>query len=73
MFNETHRFFKIELTGKDTIWGSVEADMCKQHLGDTDPNSWLVNRKWFTAPDGIYVRKDCLNNKLVTWFALRSE
>jgi hypothetical protein len=72
-YKETHKFFRIDLTNKDVIWGSEEADMCKQHLGENDPFELLQNRTWFTVPDGIYIRNDCLDSKLVTWFALKNK
>lgn len=72
-FEDTHRLFKFAKTPKLTVWGSEEADMCKRFLGNTEPNEYLFKRKWFTDPEGIYIRHDCLDNELVTWFALKSE
>ena len=72
LYEKTHRLFKIEKTPKGTIWGSEEADMCKQYLGENTPNELLQTRKWFTSFDGIYIRNDCLNSELVTWFALKA-
>jgi len=73
LYDKTHTLFRIKLTVKDTIWGSEEIDMCKQYLGNTDPNQLLQLRKWFTCFDGIYVRNDCLNNELASWFALKAK
>ena len=72
-FSKTHKFFKIEKTPKRTIWGSEEANMCRQYLGENNPNELLKTRKWFTSWDGIYIRNDCLNNELVTWFTLKAK
>lgn len=72
-YYKTHKFFKMEKTPKGTSWGSEEADMCKRYLGENDPNELLITRKWFTGWDGIYIRLDCLDNELVTWFTLKAK
>jgi hypothetical protein len=72
-FTRTHEFFRIDLTNKETVWGSEEADMCRHYLGDNPLLEPLQNRTWFTAPDGLYIRRDCLKNELATWFALKNK
>jgi hypothetical protein len=74
-YSETHRLFKIEKQPiSDSVWGSEEADMCKKHFGnDHTINEPLHKRKWFSSFDGIWIRNDCLDNEVATWFALREQ
>lgn len=73
IYDKTHTLFKVAKVSKDTVWASEEADMCRQYLGENDPMQALQFRKWFTTFNGIYIRNDCLNNELVTWFALKDQ
>lgn len=75
MYSKTHRFFRFEHTPRDfpSIWGTQEIDMCRKHIGDNDPNQVLQLRKWFSSPEGVWVRHDCLDNSLITWFALKGK
>lgn len=74
-FEDTHRFFKFKHTAKEnfSVWGSEEIDMCRQYLGDNNINELLIKRKWFSDPEGLWVRLDSLDDVLVTWFSLRSQ
>ena len=72
MYSNTHRFFKFQHTPTDFVWGSEEIVLCRAHLGDNRITMPLQDRKWFSAPFGVWIRHDCLDNEIVTWFALRT-
>lgn len=73
MYNKTHKYFKFKHIPKDFIWGSEEIDLCREHIGDNNINKLLVEREWFSDPEGVWIRHDCLNNEIVTWFALKDQ
>jgi hypothetical protein len=72
MYSKTHRFFKFQHVPKEFVWGSEEIDLCRLHIGDNRIMMSLVDREWFSSPDGVWIRHDCLDNQIATWFALRA-
>ena len=73
MYSKTHRFFKFKHVPKSFVWGSEEIDLCRAHIGDNSINKPLVQREWFSDPEGVWIRFDCLDNEIVTWFALKDQ
>ena len=72
MYTKTHQFFKFQHSPKDFMWGSEEIDLCREHIGDNRIMMPLQDREWFSSPEGVWIRHDCLNNEIVTWFALKA-
>jgi hypothetical protein len=72
MYSKTHRFFKFQHVPKEFVWGSEEIDLCRLHISDNRIMMPLVDREWFSSPDGVWIRHDCLDNQIATWFALRA-
>jgi hypothetical protein len=72
MYSKTHLFFKFQHVPKDFMWGSEEIDLCRKHIGDNRIMMPLVERKWFSSPEGVWIRHDCLDNEIVSWFALKA-
>ena len=69
-YENTHTFFK---TGKHWTHGTTcdEIILCREQFGDNDIAQALHLRPWFTDYEGVWIRKDCLDDKLVTWFTLK--
>jgi len=72
MYSKTHQFFKFQHVPKDFAWGSEEIDLCRKHIGDNRIMMPLQDRKWFSSPEGVWIRHDCLDNEIVSWFALKA-
>lgn len=67
----THQFFPVAKT-YNSAWLCQEAEFCKQYFGDNDPYQLLQHRAWFTGPDGVWIRLDCVDSTIATWFALKA-
>jgi len=70
IYKKTHKFFAINRT----LAGPQECQeilFCKEYLGDNDPLQLLQHRPWFTSYNGIWIRNDCLDSAIATWFGLR--
>ena len=66
-YEQTHQCFKFYVDF-DVI------KLCREHLGDNDPYELLQNRKWFTFPSNeIWIRNDCVDSTIVTFFALQQK
>ena len=72
MYSNTHQFFKFNHTPKGSVWGSEEIELCRLHIGDNRITMPLQDREWFSAPDGVWIQHNCLNNEIATWFALKA-
>jgi hypothetical protein len=74
-YQKTHQHFKVRVDNplRPGVWGNALAELCTQRLGRTGVHEYLVNRKWFTDADGVWIRKDCLDHEFVTWLALKSQ
>jgi hypothetical protein len=66
----THRFIPIS---RSSTW-PVDCPViriCREMLGDNRITQPLHERPWFTDPDGVWIRHDCLDNPLATWLVLK--
>lgn len=72
-YQDTHRFFAIDIhwDHSSKSWPIVE--MCRQSLGDNNITQALQNRPWFTTYNGVWIRHDCLTDSLASWLVLKSK
>ena len=70
IYKKTHKFFVINKTWTDQR-ECQEILFCKEYFGDNDPYQVLEDRPWFTSYNGIWIRNDCVDSAIVTWFGLR--
>lgn len=77
-YEKTHTHFKITMTwdstdSMTTIWSNKLAKTCESMIGATGITEPLHERKWFTDYSGVWIRNDCLNEKLGTWLMLAAD
>jgi hypothetical protein len=72
MYNKTHTYFKMHRDWNHDSLSWPDIEMLRDKLGDNNPMQVLQERKWFTWQDRIWIRKDCLDNNIATWFALKA-
>jgi hypothetical protein len=71
-YSSTHHFIKVR---RDSTW-PLDCPIIKefrQTLGDNRLLQPLQERPWFTDPDGVWIRHDCLNYTLITWLVLKGQ
>jgi len=64
----THKRFQLKLHDGN-MWEIVK--LLRQHLGDNDPLMPRAKRRWFTSGYDVWIRFDCLDESVVSWFVLR--
>jgi len=73
----THKRFQLKLHDGN-MWEIIK--LLREHLGDNDPlmlHQWIdplmpkTERKWFTSGYDVWIRFDCLDESVVSWFVLR--
>lgn len=69
VYNKTHKFFAVNKPWTESGW--TEIQYCREYLGDNNPFQPLQDRPWFTSYNGIWVRNDCVDPAIVTWFGLQ--
>ncbi len=69
-YKDTHKFFAIRKTWINSN-ECQEIEFCRQYFGDNNPRQLLQHRPWFTTYNGIWIRNDCVDSAIVTWFGLR--
>ncbi len=68
-YHNTHRFIQVD---RSAAWPDCPViRVCREMLGDNRITQPLHQRPWFTAPDGVWIRHDCLDNSLITWLVLK--
>lgn len=70
MYETTHIHF---IRDRHWDWTGQPWDLIsnlRENLGDNDPMEPLQNRRWFTDYNGVWIRRDCIDTSLVTYFAL---